>query len=207
MPMSPARKQMLLMERFWEAGIPAHPLSNIYNFYHETLGLSAVINDIRGDGRSVPDKPEGALWLSPGLKQDDGSIMTDWRTFKVRDMGYTEKEIRRYTVYRPVFARDSFYIVLDEENWVNIPRVFRKNARPLDASKSRFYYGEDGSRVPWLKLLERGVSAALVQGETERDHFYGYDVDSLVLLSGSAVVEWEPVVGHSSPLWQGNYSD
>lgn len=195
------------MERFWDVGIPAHPLASVHNFYHETRSLSETIKDIRGDGHLLPDKPEGALWFSYGMARENGSIMTDWRTFKVRDMGYTEKEILEYTVYRPVFSSSGFYIVLDEDNWVNLPRVFRKNARPFEVSKERFNYSPDAPRVPWLKLLERGVSAVMVQGETERDHFYGYDVDSLVLLSGEAVVEWEPVVGHSSPLWRGNYYD
>lgn len=207
MVMSQARKQMLLMERFWEVGIPAHPLTSVSNFYHESRKLSSIINDIRGEGHVLPDKPEGALWFSYGMPEDDGSIMTDWRTFMVRDMGSTQKDVEAYSVYRPVFSPDSFYIVLDEENWVNLPRVFRKNARVLDASRGRFNWGPDAPRVPWLKLLERGVSAVMVPGETEREHFYGYDVDSLVLLQGAAVVDWQLVRGHSSPLWQGRYDE
>lgn len=192
---------LALHDRFWSVGIPAHSLMATNYYYHETLKLPSTITSITGDGSFLPDKPSGALWLSFGVEVN-GVVMSDWRDFMVRDMALTTSELMKYTTSRAIFAPLTTYIVLNEENWVNLPKVWDAEAEAFPQhERSSFNYTdrEANPRVPWMKLLELGVDAVAIDGRSEREHFYGYDVDSLVVLSADAISGWESVAGEYSP--------
>lgn len=198
--MSTLKATFKLMDRFNAVGIPAHPLFPLKYYYHETTRVPSRVKSIKNDGYTVPDKPEGALWLSFGFtdEKNEEVIATDWREFMVCDMSCTEKDLSEYTTLRANFSFHSFYIVLTEENWVNLPLVWDVNGAPFKSESRRerdYTNPEAWPRVPWMKLRDLGVGAVSIDGRSERDHFYGYDVDSLVVLSGRAIDSFDVVKG------------
>lgn len=73
-----------------DAGIPAVGDEDMPTTYHQhTPGQPVTLDSARkltNPGRSTPpDKPEGALWASPGRGDADGSVKTAWTDWAARE--------------------------------------------------------------------------------------------------------------------------
>lgn len=200
-----------LLKRFQGAGFTVTTMAEAGStFYHESPASQALPGRVESYNpharrRFFPDKPVGVLWTSPGAVNTQGRVVTAWRQWStVEKWGGVWENPEVYKVHLDPRAP---ILELDEESVLHLasfidPRekVWQPREGGIFASLPR---NEEGKldefallkrTVPWAALQALGFAGVRVDGFEAREHFYGYDCDSLIVLRGGGF----PRVGSSA---------
>ena len=164
------------------------------SYLHREIPSVESLHNVYNEFQFSPDKPIGALWLSVGEEQE-GKIVNDWDLWNVEgQLRYLEEsEISgsyQKRVQEVKLQEWALIIEIDDENYMKIPKIFSDDLPDLlddDSEEGR----NDRSKtvVPWYQLKEFGIDIVRVNGRYNQEHFYGWDVDSIVILSSDSVKE------------------
>lgn len=141
------------------------------------------------------NKPYGVLWLTTGsLDSETNTVKSSWGEWKYYNMFGKTQNLAQGTL-----QKNALILELKESNLRYLDKVLRNNNMLIFNSTERFslnkYADNNGNyyQIDWATLKEHGVDAVRINGEIEKDYFYGYDVDTLVLLNGDSLNKWDKV--------------
>lgn len=140
------------------------------------------------------DKPKGALWLSPGVKGDGNKVATAWGEWTT---GESWGMVKNPKVAKAEISADALILEINDSNYHRVAgalegepwRYVKSYPSQYEEIRARID-GQGVPMVPWAELKAAGVDMVRVNGAYNRNHFYGWDCDSVVVLNGDVMRGW-----------------
>lgn len=146
---------------------------NIIHYSNDVIKLSNIGDAVNSDW----NKPNNALWCA--LEDENSFSWAEWN----RREGFSDLSQKKKLSVK--LDDNAVVLQLSEDN------IYKLEEFELITYKEKVYSNDFRGSVETIdfeKLREMGVDALYVQGSVERGFFYGWDVDSLVVLKGNSVI-------------------
>ena len=177
-----------IMQHLSSFGYDVRKISEKDRFIHSVtdpanLSEAGKISDA-GESIGFPDKPKNALWLSPEKITETGEKTTSWLKFcEFEDFKNYDEGAHQLAIFDP----EATILALDENIVKNINKHSESSIKHWDEDQSIADFDYIPNTVDWVHLKNIGIDAVKVDGGVSRDHFYGWDAETVVVLNGKAV--------------------